>query len=192
MADATKKDCNAVPIAGLEIVTLLVRKASAEHLMTSKIGACLELSKFIPMMVMEAMMYMTQIRTEIGVIPWKRKKKKMVKNITVALLSVRHFTLILCKGSQFSSRHTRPVDRMECKRQKLLLDERFLNTRPLRDSQTVFLNFSEQRSRYYTFISEQEKIIMLPVFKYKNTIFKNMLRQNLLSVKFLMMNAKVI
>lgn len=55
MAEATKKVCNAVATAGLAIVTLLVRKASAEHLMTSKSGACFELSKAIPMMVSEAM-----------------------------------------------------------------------------------------------------------------------------------------
>ena len=55
MADATKKDYNAMPITGLAIVTLLVRKTSKEHLMNSKIGACLELSKFIPMMVREVM-----------------------------------------------------------------------------------------------------------------------------------------
>lgn len=55
IADATKKVCNAVPYPGLGPAMLLVRKAKAEQRRTSKIGACLELSKSIPMMVSEAM-----------------------------------------------------------------------------------------------------------------------------------------
>lgn len=67
MADTTYKIWSTVPTPGL--ATLLVKKARAEHLRTSSIGAYLELSKIIPMMVRDAMMYMTKISTEIGVMP---------------------------------------------------------------------------------------------------------------------------
>lgn len=87
IADTTQNICSSV-VTGVGEEMLLVRNARAEQRSTSKMGAYFELSNSIPIIVREAMMYKTKIKTEIGVMPCKRRfivKKSQAK---LSLLSI--------------------------------------------------------------------------------------------------------